>query len=313
MYIEIRRIGKNRKYYLAHSYRKGKTIKKIKVYLGLNLSKAELKAKHSVAEAQINVKIKAVREIHDPLKTVISPAELEDLRTLEAKGKIKITHLSEVEWTKFVESFTYDTNAIEGSMVTAQEVKEILEKDRWPVDKSKEDISETYGVAKAIRYIRKNKENLSLKLIKKLHWIVFKNSKSFAGKTRKKGEEVVVADAYGNVVHRGALSTKVQSMLLELVRWYNRNKKKYPPLVLSAVIHNQFENIHPFRDGNGRVGRLLMINVLLKHGKPPINIELRNRQEYYGALQAYENQGNLRPTIELILKEYKSLRSMLKR
>ena len=56
-----------------------------------------------------------------------------------------------------------------------------------------------------------------------------------------------------------------------------------------------------------------MINVLLKHGKPPINIELRNRQEYYGALQAYENQGNLRPTIELILKEYKSLRSMLKR
>ena len=92
-----------------------------------------------------------------------------------------------------------------------------------------------------------------------------------------------------------------------------RNRKKYPALVLSAVVHNQFENIHPFRDGNGRVGRLLMVNILLKHGKPPIDIELRNRQEYYKALQAYETQGNLRPTIELMLKEYKSLKLMLKK
>ena len=220
MYIEIRRVGKNKKYYLAHSYRKGKAIKKVKVYLGSNLSMSELKAKRSIAEAQINMKIKAVEAIHDPLKTVISPAELEELRTLEAKGKIRIAHLGEAEWTRFAESFTYDTNAIEGSMVTAQEVKEILERDRWPADRSREDISETYGVAEAIRYIRGNKEHLSLKLIKRLHLIVFKNSKHFAGKTRKKGEEVVVADAYGNVVHRGAPSTKVQSMLLELVRWY---------------------------------------------------------------------------------------------
>jgi Fic family protein len=79
------------------------------------------------------------------------------------------------------------------------------------------------------------------------------------------------------------------------------------------VVHNQFENIHPFRDGNGRVGRLLLINILLKHKLPPVNIELKNRMEYYAALQNYENNGDIRPTLELILKEYKKLDSVLKR
>lgn len=94
---------------------------------------------------------------------------------------------------------------------------------------------------------------------------------------------------------------------------YNRNKKKYHPLVLAAVVHNQFENIHPFKDGNGRVGRLLLNNILLKHNLSPLNIEMRNRSEYYAALLAYENDQNIRPTLELMLKEYGALRKMLRR
>jgi Fic family protein len=69
--------------------------------------------------------------------------------------------------------------------------------------------------------------------------------------------------------------------------------------------------IHPFQDGNGRVGRLLLNNILLRHNLPPLNIELRNRAQYYAALQAYENDHNIRPTLDLMLKEYKSLKKML--
>ena len=125
--------------------------------------------------------------------------------------------------------------------------------------------------------------------------------------------EVVVADKYGNVIHRGAPSSKVRRLLLELAGWYEKNTKKYPPLVLAAVVHNQFENIHPFQDGNGRVGRLLLNNILLKHNLPPLNIELKNRSEYYAALQAYEKEHNPRPTIELMLKEYRMLKFLLKK
>ena len=212
----------------------------------------------------------------------------------------------------FTEAFTYDTNAIEGSILDSKEVDEILEKDRWP-DKPKADISETYGVAKAIEFIRKTKEHLSVQLILELHRIVFENSKPFAGKLRAAGVEVVVMDQSGIVVHRGAPSSEVRSLLFGLARWYAKNQKKYPPIVLAAVVHNQFENIHPFQDGNGRVGRLLLNNILLKHNMPPLNIELRNRREYYAALQAYEKEHNLRPTIELMLKEYRSLKRLLKK
>jgi len=225
---------------------------------------------------------------------------------------VRVLHLSELDWVKFKEAFTYDTNAIEGSLVEAKEVGDILRKRRWPDDRSKEDISETYGVAEAVDYIRETEEHVSLKLIKELHKIVFKNSKPFAGKFREKNVEVVVADAYGNVVHRGAPSQQVEKLLKELVRWYNQNKKRYSPMVLAAVVHNQFENIHPFQDGNGRVGRLLLNNVLLKHNLPPLNIEMRNRTQYYAALQAYEADHNIRPTLELMLKEYKALKKMLR-
>jgi Fic family protein len=99
--------------------------------------------------------------------------------------------------------------------------------------------------------------------------------------------------------------------LKELVKWYEENKNKYPALILWAVIHNQFENIHPFRDGNGRVGRILLNNIIIKHGLPPVNIDFKNRVEYYESLQEYEKNHNLKPTIELYMKEYDSLKKQL--
>jgi Fic family protein len=83
--------------------------------------------------------------------------------------------------------------------------------------------------------------------------------------------------------------------------------------VLATVIHNQFEYIHPFEDGNGRVGRLLLNNILLKHKLPPVNITLKSRKKYYAALKEFQKSGNIKPSIELVLKEYKALRKELKK
>ena len=312
MHLEIRERNGHKKYYLAHSFRVKGSVRKIRVYLGADLSPEDLKLKRKHAEAELKERINERRTIRDPFITVLSPSDLKELETLGARGELRVIHLSELDWNRFKEAFTYDTNAIEGSIVEAKEVADILRKRKWPEDRSKEDISETYGVAEAVDYIRTAKEHVSLKLIKKLHRIVFKNSNSFAGKLREKGVEVAVTDALGNVVHRGAPSAQVERRLKELIKWYNRNKKKYPPLVLAAVVHNQFENIHPFQDGNGRVGRLLLNNILLKHNLPPLNIELRNRTQYYAALQAYGKDHNIRPTLELMLKEYRALKKMLK-
>jgi Fic family protein len=312
VHIETRERNNQKKYYLAHSYRAGSKVKKAIVYLGANLTPQELEIKKTNAEAKLKEKIRAAQVISDPYFTALSPSECEELRTLEAHGELQILHLSDLDWDKFKEAFTYNTNAIEGSYIEPKEVKDILREDKWPEGKSKEDIAETYGVSEAIDYIRTVEEHISVELIKEIHRKVFKNSKPFAGEFRNKGIEVVVADANGNVIHRGAPAEFVPRLLKELTEWYSNNKGQYPPLVLAAVVHNQFEMIHPFQDGNGRVGRILLNNILLKHNLPPLNIELRNRREYYAALQAYEKAHDLRPTLDLMLKEYRALKQMLK-
>jgi Fic family protein len=312
MHLEVRRKGKGKLYYLSHSIRQGAKIRKARVYLGKDLSKSELEKKKKQAEPALWHRVEARKAIRDPFETVLFPRELEELRALEARGNIKVLHLSEEDWRKFTETFAYNTNAIEGSALDSEEVADILERDKWP-NKPKEDISEAYGVAKAIGFIRKTRERISLQLIQELHRLVFSNSKPFAGQFRRKGVEVVVTDGSGQIVHRGAPAICVKRLLKELEKWYEKNKRRYPPLVLAAVAHNQFENIHPFKDGNGRVGRLLLNNILLKHGLPPVNIELRNRQEYYAALQAYENRHDLRPTMELLLKEYRAFKRTLRK
>jgi len=306
MFIEIRKVGKKKKYYLAHSFRYGKKIVKIRRYLGSYLSKKKLQELRKRAEALILEQVKSYKEIRDPLKYALSTEELNQLQNLDIKDAIQVHHLSEKDWLDFAEKFTYDTNAIEGSTITYTQVKDIVEKQKWPKYSSKEEISETYGVVGAINYIRKTKEHISIKLIKEIHRIVFKNSKPFAGKLRARGVEVGVVDREGRMSHQGAPSTKVARLLKDLVEWYHKNKKEYLTLALAAVVHNQFEEIHPFQDGNGRVGRILLNNILIKHNLPPVNIQLKNREEYYAALQEYHKKGNIRPMIELILKEYKS-------
>ena len=311
MYIEKRKSKGKIRYYLGHSFREGRKVHKIRKFLGTDLDEKTLKERKEKAKLLVLEEINKYRTIRDPLKFELSQEEINYLKEVEKQIPVKISHLSEKDWKLFTELFTFSTNAIEGSELNSKEVKEILEKDKWP-DKSKQDIAETYGVDEAIKFIRNTKEHISLNLMLELHRIVFKNSKQFAGQFRKSGEEVVVMSSGGQIMHEGAPQSRITGLLKELVDWYEKNNKKYPGIVLAIVVHNQFENIHPFKDGNGRVGRLLLNNILLKHRLPPVNINLKNRQEYYKALQSYDKEHNLRPMIELIIKEYRAFKRTMK-
>jgi len=312
MHVETRKEGKRTKYYLSHSFREGKKVHKIRKFLGKNLSPGMIDERIEKAKELILEEINHYKIIQDPLHKELSKKDLEFVKKLESQIPLKIYHLSEKDWKIFSELFTYNTNAIEGSELTKKEVKEILEEDKWPKKKSQYDIAEAYGVEEAIKYLRKTKDHISIDFIKKLHTIVFKNSKGFAGKLRQPGEEVVVQTSIGVIVHEGAPQSRVKSLLTELVYWYNKNKTKYPALILAAVVHNQFETIHPFSDGNGRVGRLLMNNILIKNKLPPVSIDLKNTREYYNSLQEYQKNKNIRPTLELMLKECKALKKLIK-
>jgi Fic family protein len=295
MYLEKRKSGKNIKYYLVHSYREGDKVKKIRRYLGSNLSQNQLSEKRKKSEKII---LDLIREIEtDIFFFSLTKKQIERLN--KYSDKIKVIHLTKNEWRIFTEEFVYNTNAIEGSTVTEEEVPEILGKKKAEND---EEI-ETKGVAKAINYLKKTKEDLSLKLLLKIHNLCFENSKTFAGKFRNLN--VVIRNSRGEVIHAGVPKEELKDYLNEFIEWYYENKIKFKPLVLAAILHNQFEYIHPFQDGNGRVGRLLLNFILLKNNYPPININLEDRQEYYKTLQEYSKNENLKPTLDFLIKQYK--------
>ena len=79
------------------------------------------------------------------------------VKKLKDKAKLRVVHLTEQDWDRFTEMFTYNTNAIEGGTITQSEVFDILSTNKWPHTKPKEDISETYGMAEAVKFIRKTK------------------------------------------------------------------------------------------------------------------------------------------------------------
>lgn len=313
MYLEQRKNKGGTKSYLAHSFREGGKVKKIRVYLGSNLEKEVLKQRQEKAKQLLEQQLNSFKIIRSPINYKFSKREEELIKTLKRHARLKIVHLSEKDWEKFTELFTYNTNAIEGSTITQEEVFDILEHNKWPFSKPKEEISEAYGIVEAIKYVRRAKEHISLDLILEIHRLIFSNSKNFAGQFRKKGTEVGIRDGLGSIIHLGAPSSRVVTLLTELIKWYNQNKKKIPPIALAAVIHNQFEYVHPFEDGNGRVGRLLMNNILIKNKMPPVNISMSNIKEYYEVLRIFQRNGDIKPTIDLILKEYKDLEKRLKK
>lgn len=294
MFIEKRRQGKKLKFYLIHSYRIGDKVKRISRYLGCDLNENTLEKLRKRAEILILEQIKE----RSPYEFELSKDEIKYYNKLD--NKIEIIHLQESHWKIFTEIFTYNTNAIEGSTVLKSEVKELLDKKGEPIN---DDEKETLNVAKAVEFIRKTKEKLSVDLIKRIHKICFQGTMHFAGTTRK--VEVIIRDSLNNIVHQGAPARVVETSLIELVKWYDEHENKYPPLLLAAIIHNQFEDIHPFQDGNGRVGRLLLNFILLKFDYPPINIRLRDRAKYYETLQKYHKTGDIKSTLRFLIAEYK--------
>lgn len=293
MYLEKRKEGKKAKYYLVHSYREGGEVKKIRKYLGSDLSGRELEAAKRRAEQEI----KETLESTEMFDFSLTKRQIEKLNKYDEM--IRVRHLEGLDWSRFTEQFAYNTNAIEGSTVRLNEVPEILHK---RIAEGSEE-TETKGVAKAVGFIRNTKEDLNLNLIKKLHKLCFEGSKPFAGEFRK--IEVVIKNAKGEIIHEGAPASHLHYVLNDMIVWYKKNKNRFKPLVLAAIIHNQFEHMHPFQDGNGRVGRLLLNFILLKNKYPPINISLEDRAEYYNALQEYSKKQNIKPTLLFLIKQYK--------
>ncbi len=141
-------------------------------------------------------------------------------------------------------------------------------------------------------------EPLSQELIKAFHYEL----KSGVFEDRVNGYAIGDYKERANVIgiYQTVRPENVAEEMEALLEWY---KEQTVDLSILAEFHARYENIHPFQDGNGRTGRLIIFRECLKNGIVPIVIEDVNRNEYFAALKAYREDKNLERMIELLKKE----------
>lgn len=199
--------------------------------------------------------------------------------------------LTEGELERFNEEFTveytYNSNAIEGNTLTLRETDLVLH-GLTIAQKPLKDHMEAVGHKEAFDYVRelvKEKAPLTESIIKQIHYLVLADKKDDRGVYRR--VPVRIMGAHHEPVQPYLIEPKMEQLLQDYAASEEHIVTKL------ARFHIEFEGIHPFIDGNGRTGRLLVNLELMKAGYPPIDIKFTDRVMYYNAFDAYHVKHDL--------------------
>jgi Fic family protein len=195
---------------------------------------------------------------------------------------------------RFAITFIYESNAIEGSRLSQQEVEAIIKKQYVKKSLSRHEVQEAENAVKAFNLIKTRDFTLTQKNLKSLHSIV----------TEKL--DVPIGFKKENIVVNNKQTTDPKDVRIELQKlftWYKNSKNIVHPFERALIFHNRFERIHPFTDGNGRVGRLILNWMLIKDGYGTILFRNRNRIAYFSALDKGD-EGRYRNLLTLASKTY---------
>ena len=185
---------------------------------------------------------------------------------------------------EFMIENTYNSNAIEGSTLTLRETALILQEGVTIAEKPIREHLEAIGHKDAFSYMVSMAdagEPLTENLIKQIHSLVLMNDAENRGIYRNVPVQIL-----------GALHTPPQPYLVPvqmeaLITDYEAAKQSHHIIEAVAEFHLRFEGIHPFIDGNGRTGRLILNMELIKAGLLPVNIKFSDRRKYYDCFDLY--------------------------
>ena len=190
----------------------------------------------------------------------------------------------------------YNSNAIENSTLTLKETEKILLEMELSRDVSLREVFEAKNLARVSGYAHEKVKNFDInkELILLLHKMLIDNiDDKIAGRFRAAGEYVRVG------THIAPAPEHVELMIEKILSEYSSNLIDYF-IEKIAKFHLDFETIHPFCDGNGRIGRVLINCQLLKFGFPSVIIRNKEKQEYYQAFSDYRDKKNTK-TMEKII------------
>jgi len=286
VYIYKKTVGEKVYYYLRASERKqGKIIIKDIAYLGNSLEEIK-KSLEKLPKYSEKIR-KAYHTINNflesnhylekakVLKLKKDPFLGEKLYEIEAcKLHYNSIYKNKEELTKgeiiknFIIEFAFNTTSIEGNTIKLNEVRNLLQDGQTPKNKTLREIYDLQNTEKVFLKLLETSEELTHAFIIDIHSDLMENIDARKG---YRTQDVRVIKSNFDATPAPYVKTDM-NLLLE---WYNKNKKDLHPLVLATVFHHKFEKIHPFMDGNGRTGRMILNYILLKNNYPPLIIHTK--------------------------------------
>lgn len=299
MYFKTKNIKGNSYKYAVKSVRlpNGKVISLEKIYN--NESEKELNNFFEEREKAEIIKymLSTIRPGH-----IFTKEQIEKIESIKINYKKILKRLSKQNLKdlldRFTANFTYESNALEGNSLTLKNVAIVMFENASIKGKDLREIYETRNSREVVESIFKNKFDIKHKDIIKIHKILIKDIKIQEG--YKKIPNFIVGREDLNI----SPPEKVYQDMNNLIKWYETNKNKIHPIKLAALFHGRFEQIHPFEDGNGRVGRFLINVILIKRKYPPLIIRKSQRIKYLKALDNFDHKHS--DTLErFILERFK--------
>lgn len=284
-------------YYLRISQRiNGKIIVKDIAYLGSDTTQIGLKLdklpkiyKKEIRKAKHNLK-KFVQSEHYLKKAGQSKLKenpyldrdlLKEIEALKLHFNERFLHLDrqtvEETYKNFLIEFAFNTASIEGNTITLAETERLLRENLTPKNRTVQEIHDLQNTEKAFFYLLNNKHKIDPPFIIFIHDQLMENI------DQRKGYRTHDV----RVFHSRFVASPVayiQTDMHILLEWYEKNKEKLHPFVVASLFHQKFEKIHPFADGNGRTGRMLMNYMLLQKKYPPLIVRKSQRAAYLDAL-----------------------------
>lgn len=284
-------------YYLRISKKvKGKTIVKDIAYLGKDVNKIQEKLdklpkkyQKEIRKAYRNIKkhieseyyLKKVRKFKLKGNEYLNKETIEQIEAIRLHYKkifLKLDEMTKKEVFKsFLIDFAFNTTSIEGNTITLLEAHRLLTENLTPKNKTLREIYDLQNTEKVFFKILKSKSKINHKFIINIHDKLLENI------DLRKGYRT-----HDIRVFRSKFSASpakyIKIDMNILLNWLEKYEKKFHPIALVSMFHQKFEKIHPFSDGNGRTGRMLMNYMLMRKGYPPIIIRNSKRSEYLDAL-----------------------------
>ena len=213
----------------------------------------------------------------------------EQLASLRPLNDTELKRLRE----EFMIENTYNSNAIEGNTLTLRETALILQEGVTIAQKPIKEHLEAIGHKDAFEYV----VTLTERVIKDIHSLILMNDANNKGVYRSVPVRILGAN------HTPPQPYLVPVQMEQLIANYETMKREKHIIEAIAEFHLRFEGIHPFIDGNGRTGRLVLNLELMKAGLLPVNVKFADRALYYSCFdEYYSDQRSADPMIELISK-----------